>query len=91
MQFPNDYPMAPPFVRVTKPRFKFLTGIVMFFLSLNNLFYPLFNVFKSDLIFWGGRVGELITLSVFLVSRFGKAIPMFKVLMTPANAELLHL
>jgi len=26
MQFPQDYPMAPPFVRVTKPRFKFLTG-----------------------------------------------------------------
>lgn len=28
MQFPSDYPMAPPFVRVTRPRFKFLTGHV---------------------------------------------------------------
>ncbi|XP_060583786.1 ubiquitin-conjugating enzyme E2 Q2-like [Ruditapes philippinarum] len=28
MQFPGDYPMAPPFVRVTRPRFKFLTGHV---------------------------------------------------------------
>ncbi|XP_052817642.1 ubiquitin-conjugating enzyme E2 Q1-like [Mya arenaria] len=26
MQFPGDYPMSPPFVRVTRPRFKFLTG-----------------------------------------------------------------
>ncbi|XP_052232724.1 ubiquitin-conjugating enzyme E2 Q2-like isoform X1 [Dreissena polymorpha] len=28
MQFPGDYPMAPPFVRVIRPRFKFLTGHV---------------------------------------------------------------
>ncbi|XP_078337762.1 uncharacterized protein LOC111136146 [Crassostrea virginica] len=28
MMFPSDYPMAPPFVRVTTPRFKFLTGHV---------------------------------------------------------------
>ncbi|XP_019638387.1 PREDICTED: ubiquitin-conjugating enzyme E2Q-like protein CG4502 [Branchiostoma belcheri] len=28
MKFPPDYPMAPPFVRVLKPRFKFLTGHV---------------------------------------------------------------
>ena len=28
MNFPRDYPMAPPFVRVLKPRFKFLTGHV---------------------------------------------------------------
>ncbi|KAK3085847.1 hypothetical protein FSP39_009580 [Pinctada imbricata] len=28
MTFPTDYPMAPPFVRVVKPRFKFLTGHV---------------------------------------------------------------
>lgn len=28
MQFPGDFPMSPPFVRVTKPRFKFLTGHV---------------------------------------------------------------
>ncbi|XP_045193955.2 ubiquitin-conjugating enzyme E2 Q2-like [Mercenaria mercenaria] len=28
MQFPGEYPMAPPFVRVTRPRFKFLTGHV---------------------------------------------------------------
>ncbi|XP_071173293.1 ubiquitin-conjugating enzyme E2 Q2-like [Mytilus edulis] len=26
MQFPHDYPMTPPFVRVVRPRFKFLTG-----------------------------------------------------------------
>ena len=26
MQFPGEYPMAPPFVRVKRPRFKFLTG-----------------------------------------------------------------
>lgn len=28
MKFPSDYPMAPPFVRVVKPRFEFLTGHV---------------------------------------------------------------
>ncbi|XP_048749146.1 ubiquitin-conjugating enzyme E2 Q1-like isoform X2 [Ostrea edulis] len=28
MMFPGDYPMSPPFVRVTTPRFKFLTGHV---------------------------------------------------------------
>ncbi|KAL4235318.1 hypothetical protein ACF0H5_006953 [Mactra antiquata] len=28
MQFPGDYPMKPPFVRVIRPRFKFLTGHV---------------------------------------------------------------
>ncbi|KAL3860041.1 hypothetical protein ACJMK2_010223 [Sinanodonta woodiana] len=28
MQFPGDYPMSPPFVRVIRPRFKFLTGHV---------------------------------------------------------------
>lgn len=28
MMFPPDYPMSPPFVRVTTPRFKFLTGHV---------------------------------------------------------------
>lgn len=28
MKFPSDYPMAPPFVRVVKPRFAFLTGHV---------------------------------------------------------------
>lgn len=26
MQFPSDYPMSPPFVRVVYPRFQFLTG-----------------------------------------------------------------
>jgi len=26
MSFPNEYPMKPPFVRVVRPRFKFLTG-----------------------------------------------------------------
>ena len=26
MKFPKDYPMAPPFVRVIRPRFQFLTG-----------------------------------------------------------------
>ena len=26
MEFPPDYPMTPPFVRVLRPRFKFLTG-----------------------------------------------------------------
>lgn len=26
MQFPKEYPMFPPFVRVIRPRFKFLTG-----------------------------------------------------------------
>ena len=30
MQFPGDYPMAPPFVRVIRPRFKFLTGLCKF-------------------------------------------------------------
>ncbi|XP_059149704.1 ubiquitin-conjugating enzyme E2 Q2-like [Physella acuta] len=28
MQFPTDYPFSPPFIRVLKPRFKFLTGHV---------------------------------------------------------------
>ncbi|XP_062501570.1 ubiquitin-conjugating enzyme E2 Q1-like [Corticium candelabrum] len=28
MKFPKDYPMNPPFVRVIRPRFKFLTGHV---------------------------------------------------------------
>ncbi|XP_070574815.1 ubiquitin-conjugating enzyme E2 Q1-like [Ptychodera flava] len=28
MKFPKDYPMSPPFVRVLRPRFKFLTGHV---------------------------------------------------------------
>ncbi|XP_065827559.1 ubiquitin-conjugating enzyme E2 Q1-like [Oscarella lobularis] len=28
MKFPKDYPMSPPFVRVIRPRFKFLTGHV---------------------------------------------------------------
>ncbi|GFO49303.1 ubiquitin-conjugating enzyme e2 25-like [Plakobranchus ocellatus] len=28
MQFPPNYPFAPPFIRVLKPRFKFLTGHV---------------------------------------------------------------
>ena len=27
MKFPKDYPMNPPFVRVIRPRFKFLTGL----------------------------------------------------------------
>ena len=26
MKFPKDYPMSPPFARVVKPRFQFLTG-----------------------------------------------------------------
>ena len=26
MQFPKDYPMAPPFLRVIRPRFAFMTG-----------------------------------------------------------------
>jgi len=29
MKFPEDYPMAPPFVRVIRPTFKFLTGTHM--------------------------------------------------------------
>ncbi|XP_038068831.1 ubiquitin-conjugating enzyme E2Q-like protein CG4502 [Patiria miniata] len=28
MSFPDDYPMAPPFIRVVRPRFKFLTAHV---------------------------------------------------------------
>lgn len=28
MKFPKDYPMNPPFVRILRPRFKFLTGHV---------------------------------------------------------------
>ncbi|CAL1533623.1 unnamed protein product [Lymnaea stagnalis] len=28
MQFPTDYPFSPPFIRVLKPRFQFLTGHV---------------------------------------------------------------
>lgn len=27
MKFPKDYPMNPPFVRVIRPRFQFLTGL----------------------------------------------------------------
>ncbi len=27
MKFPKDYPMNPPFVRILRPRFKFLTGM----------------------------------------------------------------
>ena len=30
MKFPKDYPMNPPFVRVIRPRFKFLTGVCSF-------------------------------------------------------------
>ena len=26
MKFPKDYPMNPPFVRILRPRFQFLTG-----------------------------------------------------------------
>ncbi len=26
MKFPKDYPMNPPFVRILRPKFKFLTG-----------------------------------------------------------------
>jgi len=26
MKFPKDYPMNPPFVRIVRPRFRFLTG-----------------------------------------------------------------
>ena len=26
MKFPKDYPMNPPFVRIIRPRFRFLTG-----------------------------------------------------------------
>ena len=26
MKFPKDYPMSPPFVRIVRPRFQFLTG-----------------------------------------------------------------
>lgn len=26
MKFPKDYPMTPPFVRILRPRFQFLTG-----------------------------------------------------------------
>lgn len=26
MKFPKDYPMNPPFVRVLRPKFQFLTG-----------------------------------------------------------------
>lgn len=29
MKFPKDYPMNPPFVRVLRPKFKFLTGEYM--------------------------------------------------------------
>lgn len=28
MKFPKDYPMNPPFVRILRPRFQFLTGTV---------------------------------------------------------------
>lgn len=28
MKFPKDYPMTPPFVRIVRPRFQFLTGHV---------------------------------------------------------------
>ena len=27
MKFPKDYPMTPPFVRIVRPRFQFLTGV----------------------------------------------------------------
>ena len=33
MKFPKDYPMSPPFVRIVRPRFQFLTGKL---LSLMN-------------------------------------------------------
>ncbi|XP_056008721.1 ubiquitin-conjugating enzyme E2 Q1-like isoform X1 [Ostrea edulis] len=36
MMFPGDYPMSPPFVRVTTPRFKFLTGNCNFHNSVNK-------------------------------------------------------
>ena len=29
MKFPKDYPMCPPFVRIVRPRFQFLTGIII--------------------------------------------------------------
>ena len=30
MKFPGDYPMNPPFVRILRPRFKYLTGTFWF-------------------------------------------------------------
>ncbi len=36
MKFPKDYPMNPPFVRILRPRFKFLTGMC------NSITLPLF-------------------------------------------------
>jgi ubiquitin-conjugating enzyme E2 Q len=30
MKFPKDYPMNPPFVRILRPRFQFLTGMKLF-------------------------------------------------------------
>ncbi len=37
MKFPKDYPMNPPFVRVLRPRFKFLTGKVFGFSPVSLL------------------------------------------------------
>ena len=37
MQFPGNYPMEPPFVRVVRPRFKFLTGWYSFNDTLANI------------------------------------------------------
>ena len=34
MKFPKDYPMNPPFVRILRPRFQFLTGTVMRYIQL---------------------------------------------------------
>jgi len=46
MKFPKDYPMNPPFVRVIRPRFKFLTGSYSNMLVLSIL-YTLACAYKN--------------------------------------------
>ena len=54
MKFPKEYPMAPPFVRVVRPRFKFLTGKSPFHTGYVLMIYTLvqsckiFNVHIAD-------------------------------------------
>ena len=49
MMFPSDYPMAPPFVRVTTPRFKFLTGNYLLFKVYNLRFAKKWSRYQSKI------------------------------------------
>lgn len=37
MKFPKDYPMNPPFVRILRPRFQFLTGTYIQYVYVHSV------------------------------------------------------